>query len=90
MFTGAIIGSKYIKNRHMSMILCPQKVKNQGQMSVFRLGKFKIVLLQKYLGAMIILPARTGATRLQLQFQQYFYTMSDKITQHHGIDPKLR
>ena len=74
----------------MSMTLCPQKVNNQGQMSVFRLGKFKILLLQKYLGAMIILPARTGATRLQLQFQQYFYTMSDKITQHHGIDPKLR
>ena len=74
----------------MSMTLCPQKVNNQGQMSVFRLGKFKIVLLQKYLGAMIILPARTGAIRLQLQFQQYFYTMSDKITQHRGIDPKLR
>ena len=63
--------------------------KAMQNMRVFRQDKFKIVLLQ-YLRAMKILPARTGTTRPQLQFQQSFLHMSYKITQRHGIDPKLR
>ena len=69
LFTGEIIGSKFIKSQSMLMTLCRQKVTKQGKMrSRFEL---KIVLLQ-YLRTMNFFPAETVTTRLQLQFQHSF------------------
>ena len=86
---GVIISSKFIKGQDVSMMSCRQKVTKLGRIGGFLSRLIEIVGLLQYLHPMINLPAQTGTSGFQLQFQQSFYTMSNKMTQRHGIDARL-
>ena len=89
LFTGEMIGSKFIKSQNMLMTLFRQKVTQQGKIYGFSTTVFEnsaFAILRRY----EVFLAETGTTRLQLQFQQSFLPMSHVMTQCHGIDPELR
>ena len=68
LFTGEIIGSKFIKSLNMSMTLCHQKETKQGKMSWFLTRLIKnsaFAILSRYENF-------ASTIRLQLQFQQSF------------------
>ena len=59
MYTGEIIGSKFIRSQNMLMMLCRQKVTKQGRMCGFSTKIIKTVCLQ-YLRAMKLFLAEIG------------------------------
>ena len=70
LFTGEIIGSKFIESQNMLMALCRQKVtKHIVECASFLQHWLEMVLLH-YLLTMIILRGQSDTTRLQLQFKQ--------------------
>ena len=71
LFTGEIIGSKFIRSQNMLKVICRQKVIKLGKMCAF-LTKIIENSAFQYLRAMKFFLAETGTTKLQLQFQQSF------------------
>ena len=89
LFTGEIIGSKFIKNQNMLMTLCHQKVTKQR-----RMYQFMTRLIENSVLAIFTHSEKFATTKRYYKatapISTVLFTLSDKMTQRHGIVPKHR